>query len=389
MGVYLKQLKEKRKRQLREIAFNLIKKSVNNIIEIEYNTLWNKVQPFFLCVLARRRNRKIAIEGKKARENYSKIIVMEMFQMKMLFYKINKFREGNKKIRQFSITQLSTRYFIKMRESSFIIQAYLKRYKEMIKSRNEIISQYFSSDIGEKKSNEKLMEKCLFPLFTNIKKLSQSSSSCSLSYAKKKYPGKKIILASHSFGSFVAQYVIENHGQEIDKAILMGTAGPRNALVRGGLLVAALVRAFKGSKYVSPLINELSFGSYNARYKNPRTEFDWISSDPSSVDLYMMDKMCGFGCSCGFMYDLLCGFLNIHSKAGLRKVPSDLPVFICCGKDDPVGSYGKTVKKLADAYRKNGVKDVTLKIYDGMRHELLNDRCRYEVIEELVKFMKD
>ena len=188
MGVYLKQLKEKRKRQLREIAFNLIKKSVNNIIEIEYNTLWNKVQPFFLCVLARRRNRKIAIEGKKARENYSKIIVMEMFQMKMLFYKINKFREGNKKIRQFSITQLSTRYFIKMRESSFIIQAYLKRYKEMIKSRNEIISQYFSSDIGEKKSNEKLMEKCLFPLFTNIKKLSQSSSSCSLSYAKKKYP---------------------------------------------------------------------------------------------------------------------------------------------------------------------------------------------------------
>lgn len=208
-------------------------------------------------------------------------------------------------------------------------------------------------------------------------------------YAKKKYPGKKIILASHSFGSFVAQYVIENHGQEIDKAILMGTAGPRNALVRGGLLVAALVRAFKGSKYVSPLINELSFGSYNARYKNPRTEFDWISSDPSSVDLYMMDKMCGFDCSCGFMYDLLCGFLNIHSKAGLRKVPSDLPVFICCGKDDPVGSYGKTVKKLADAYRKNGVKDVTLKIYDGMRHELLNDRCRYEVIEELVKFMKD
>ena len=202
-------------------------------------------------------------------------------------------------------------------------------------------------------------------------------------------PGKKIILASHSFGSFVAQYVIENHGQEIDKAILMGTAGPRNALVRGGLLVAALVRAFKGSKYVSPLINELSFGSYNARYKNPRTEFDWISSDPSSVDLYMMDKMCGFGCSCGFMYDLLCGFLNIHSKAGLRKVPSDLPVFICCGKDDPVGSYGKTVKKLADAYRKNGVRDVTLKIYDGMRHELLNDRCRYEVIEELVKFMKD
>ena len=188
MGVYLKQLKEKRKRQLREIAFNLIKKSVNNIIEIEYNTLWNKVQPFFLCVLARRRNRKIAIEGKKARENYSKIIVMEMFQMKMLFYKINKFREGNKKIRQFSITQLSTRYFIKMRESSFIIQAYLKRYKEMIKSRNEIISQYFSSDIGEKKSNEKLMEKCLFPLFTNIKRLSQSSSSCSLSYAKKKYP---------------------------------------------------------------------------------------------------------------------------------------------------------------------------------------------------------
>ncbi|WP_407399123.1 alpha/beta fold hydrolase [Treponema sp.] len=207
-------------------------------------------------------------------------------------------------------------------------------------------------------------------------------------YAKEHFPGTKIILIGHSFGSFLAQYVIENYGREIDKAILLGTAGPRPLLISGARFLGFIIKLFFGRDHVSKLLHNLTFKPYNAIFKDAKTDSDWLSSDPLSVDIFKMDRMCGFICSTGFMYNLFALLNNIHKPRNLNKISRELPVKIMSGTDDPVGSCGKTISRLAAIYCGMGIKDVSLKLYNGARHELLNDRCRYDVINEIIAFCR-
>ena len=81
------------------------------------------------------------------------------------------------------------------------------------------------------------------------------------------------------------------------------------------------------------------------------------------------------------------GLSRIHRKDQLARIPHGLPVFLLCGSDDPVGSYGKTVRALADLYASNGLSDVALKIYEGGRHEMLNETNRDEVTADILDWI--
>lgn len=73
----------------------------------------------------------------------------------------------------------------------------------------------------------------------------------------------------------------------------------------------------------------------------------------------------------------------------LDKIPKDLPVFILSGDKDPVGGAGKGVNKLYQAYRKAGLKDVTIKLYPGGRHEMLNEINRNEVMQDVLNWLNE
>jgi len=204
---------------------------------------------------------------------------------------------------------------------------------------------------------------------------------------RQSYPGKKIILFGHSFGSFIAQGYCEKYGDTIDGCILCGTAGPRESLTHFARFLAATIKLFIGGRHVSLAMNAMAFGSNNAKMKNPRTEFDWLSRDTKNVDAYIADKWCGFPCTIGFFYDMFNGLCAIHTKKAMNSIPKKLPVYIICGTDDPVGTYGKTVRHLYDIYRADGIKSVELKMYDGGRHELLNETNCSEVEQDLLSFI--
>ncbi len=197
--------------------------------------------------------------------------------------------------------------------------------------------------------------------------------------ARKAYPGKKVILFGHSFGSFVSQCCIEKYGCDLDGVVLCGTAGPAGAYVKVGKMVAAINCLFTGRKHISHFMDKASFGSYNNRIENPRTNFDWLSRDSEQVDKYMADPWCGFTCTSGFYKDMTTGLVWIHKKANIAAVPENLPILFIDGTGDPVGGYGKTVEKLYNIYKANGIKNVTLKLYEDARHELFNETNREEI----------
>lgn len=204
---------------------------------------------------------------------------------------------------------------------------------------------------------------------------------------KKDYPGKKIVLFGHSFGSIVAQNYIEQHGDKISACILCGTTGP-NGKAFTGKIFTAVECALHGKNYKSEFCQNIAFGSYNKKFKDENDPLSWLSKSQANRMMYRNDSWCGGISTVSFFNDLSGGLLKIHSAKNLRKIPLELPVLAVYGSDDPVGNYGKSIEKLLEIYRKNGMKNVSSKIYEGDRHEILNEDNSDEILSDIFNWIE-
>lgn len=207
--------------------------------------------------------------------------------------------------------------------------------------------------------------------------------------AKSEQPGLPVFLLGHSMGSFLARSYAAEHGAELAGLVLTGTAGGAGALGRVGVAVAGLQGRLRGRSWASGLMNTLSFGQYNAAFKPARTPFDWLSRDPAEVDAYIDDPDCGFVFSAGGYHDLLSGLASVNTDAVVARFPKSLPVHLASGDADPVGANGKGVTAVADQLRRAGLSDVTLTLWPGARHEILNETNRDEVEQEILDWLDD
>jgi alpha-beta hydrolase superfamily lysophospholipase len=201
---------------------------------------------------------------------------------------------------------------------------------------------------------------------------------------KDRFPGIAVILFGHSFGSFVAQGYIERYGADIVGSILSGTRGPDPVAVVSGRLLSRVVSLFVDRRKPSRFLTYVIFGGCNKRIPDATSPNAWLSRDPSEVDKYDASPWSGFPCSAGFYRDLMDGLSRIHRNREIAKIPRTLPVLLLFGEDDPIGSYGKTVRALEQRYRASGMERVTVKAYPKGRHELLNDTNRDEVTVDIL-----
>lgn len=201
---------------------------------------------------------------------------------------------------------------------------------------------------------------------------------------KKENPKQPIFLFGHSMGSFVTQRYIMLHGRELRGAILSGSNGKQGMILNIALGVAKREVKKNGRNTQSHKLNKMTLGSSNKMFAPNRTDFDWLSTDNAEVDKYIQNPFCGTVFTAGFFYDFLSGLKVIEKSKNVALVPKNLPLYIFSGVMDPVGKCGKGVKKLYDRYKKIGIKDVTLKLYEGKRHEMLNEINRDEVMRNVV-----
>lgn len=207
---------------------------------------------------------------------------------------------------------------------------------------------------------------------------------------KADFPQKKCFLLGHSFGSIVAQNFIEKYGDEIDGVVLCGTTGPRQGLMRGAKIVFGLNALLLGKKHRSSLDARLAFFGYNSRVPRPKkSEFDWLSKNEFNVQMYEADQWCGILPTAEFFLEIVRGLYKVHKPSSMKAIPQNLPVYCIYGSDDPVGSYGKTIKKLIAEYKKNGMTDVSEKAWQGDRHEIFNELDGEEVVKDTLKWIAD
>lgn len=201
---------------------------------------------------------------------------------------------------------------------------------------------------------------------------------------KEKYPELPIFVLGHSFGSFIAQEYITRYGGEIQGVILSGSALMKGIDVTLGKFIATIEKSIFGDKKKSNLMDRLSFGSYNKKIKDSKSQFEWLSTDLEEVKKYDDDPFCGTVFTTGFFYNFFKGLSKLYKKDRLDKIPKKIPIFILAGDEDPVGRYGKSVRKLHDLYIDTGIEDVTMKLYKGGRHEMINELNREDVYEDIL-----
>ena len=202
-----------------------------------------------------------------------------------------------------------------------------------------------------------------------------------------KKEGKPVYIFSHSMGSFMGQRFLQLFPGEVDKIVLCGS-GSKNPVLGMGHMLAKITTSKKNRDEKAGLMNNLMFGSFNKKIKNPRTPFDWLSVNEENVDKYIADPLCGFGPRKGFCLEFIEGMLPIHKSKSLKLLNPDTKIFIISGENDPVTGYSKSVGILEKMYHKYGVKDVDTKIYKGMRHEILNEDDKLVVMQDILNFFK-
>ena len=148
-----------------------------------------------------------------------------------------------------------------------------------------------------------------------------------------------------------------------------------------------MISLFKGWNYRSDFINNMAFGSYNKHFQPARTTKDWLTKDTAIVDKYVADECCNFIFTLNAYYNMFTGISRLYNKKLLSNMPKELPVFFVAGEDDPVGDYGKGVRKAVTMFQEIGMKHVSLKLYPTDRHEILNETDRGQVYEDLYSWL--
>lgn len=201
-------------------------------------------------------------------------------------------------------------------------------------------------------------------------------------------PAIPLFLFGHSMGSMLTRRYIQLYGDDLAGAVLSGSGVFSNGLLKLGTVVAASEIKRKGRAQPSRLLDKLVFQNFNRGFKPARTDLDWISRDPVEVDKFLADPLRGKIGSAGYFHDFFSGLLAMNDAANIQSIPKNLPLHFISGTADPVGGrVGKGIIQTCRAYQQAGLQNVSCKLYEGARHELLNELNKDAVTQDVIEWI--
>lgn len=205
-------------------------------------------------------------------------------------------------------------------------------------------------------------------------------------YVKERFPKLPLTLFGHSMGSLVVRCYMQKYDSDVDGLIVCGSPSKRFGAGAGKIAVQLLSLPF-GKRYRSHFVNSLAFSGYNKKFGKVTSPNSWIVSDPAVVEAYDADERDGFTFTLNGFAVLFGLAKKAYEKQGWVMQNPQVPIFFIAGADDPCIISEKDFAKAVKFMRDRGYKDVTSKLYPGMRHEILNETHKAEVWSDIIKFI--
>ena len=192
-----------------------------------------------------------------------------------------------------------------------------------------------------------------------------------------RFPGVPHYMLGFSLGSFLLREYLTKYPSEgeLAGAIIAGTGHQPGWLLS---IMMAIVRGeFKKAGFdgTTDLIRQLSFGTYNQKFKPNRTEADWLCSDTQTLDSYLADPLVRKNISAGLFWELLGSMKRSGSAFEYDGWDTSLPILLISGQDDPVGDAGKGVRAIYNRIKKTGMENVTLNLLPNARHDIFHEEA--------------
>lgn len=188
---------------------------------------------------------------------------------------------------------------------------------------------------------------------------------------QQRFPEAPHYMLGFSLGSFLLREYLTQYPDGIAGAIIAGTGHQPDWLlsIMLGIVKGQIQKA--GYDRTTDLVRQLSFGTYNQKFKPNRTTADWLCSDETELDQYLADPLVRKDISSGLFYELLASM----KCTGKACAYGNLPILLLSGQNDPVGNFGKGVQTLYNHMKKTGMENVTLQLMENARHDIFHEEA--------------
>lgn len=205
-------------------------------------------------------------------------------------------------------------------------------------------------------------------------------------WVKSEYRGLSVILFGHSMGSMAVRSYTKRYDNSISGLIVCGSPSYNPGIVFGKIL-SRLYSAISGSRCRPKLIQAIAFGMFNRKFRKEGSSNAWICSDPEIVASYDSNPLCSFQFTANGFSNLFSLMQDAYGKKGWQLYNPHLPILFISGKEDPCLVSGKKFHQSVRFMEKCGYDDVTSHLYPEMRHEILNEKGKKEVWEDILEFI--
>lgn len=192
--------------------------------------------------------------------------------------------------------------------------------------------------------------------------------------------GLPVLFFGHSYGSMIGQaFAAERTG--VKGIALVGSAHLGVEAFFGKFVVAPL--ALVAGKWRPKMVNVVTDKLFSYRGDSGRSQ--WLTRDPERRQDFIRDPLCGIDLSLAFHYSMIRGVSALYKRSVAERLDPSVPVALFSGEQDPIGGKGRKLLKLLRFYAKHGV-TVEMKLYGGMRHEIINEIGRERPYEDIAEF---
>lgn len=210
---------------------------------------------------------------------------------------------------------------------------------------------------------------------------------------RKEYPALPYFILGHSMGSYMLRKFLSDktaYLEDLKGAVIMGTGQESAGTCNAGLAVIAILSLLKGKNYRSTFVRDMTYSAPYKKYDCYGKDYgnSWLSKNIQNVEKYYHDPLCTYTFTLNAYKGLVEATKYVGTKACVDKMRKGLPLLLVSGEEDPVGNLGAGTKAAADAFKNAGIKDVTLKLYTGDRHEILNELDREQVYDDIYNWFE-